>query len=400
MQSESWRTTTILSVLADLSGAKNGPNVDDGDDLAGCGRLVRDGLASAVQTALDGGSCEKLDQLILDAYAELARSSSFCWRRLHTDASILSALLSPPLDALAKLDTAIIISGAAGRGRLDLILSIIESIQSEHFPPRTFYPINPSVFQALDPLPLGGGVIQCLSAPPSLATFQSRDYKTPFVLRGYARDWPALNQRPWASTEYLRAVAGPGRVVPVEVGNDYRTDDWTQKLMSWDAFLESLDSEGDTHYLAQHSLLMQFPALRADIEVPDYVYASLPRPPGCEPPTNDEQLVINAWLGPKDTISPAHTDPYYNMYVQVAGTKTVWMAPPSCSEFMYAQGNTSGVNVFSTDQGDHPKFSEHIAVHGGGMTARLEPGDLLYMPAGWWHAMRANCHSFSVSMWF
>ncbi|KAJ7261290.1 hypothetical protein B0H12DRAFT_1106131 [Mycena haematopus] len=330
-----------------------------------------------------------LSQIITDAHANLAATSLFCWRRLHTDASILSALVSPPLESIAILDTAIIVSGAAGEGRLDLILDIIQHTQAEHLSH------DPYVYNTASTVPLhlpktypNVTAIPSLSAPPSLGAFQSRYHNTPFILRGFARDWPALNERPWASTEYLRSVAGPGRVVPVEVGRDYRTDDWSQKIISWDAFLDSLDpDDAQPLYLAQHSLLMQFPALRADVEVPDYVYTDVPRPPGCPPPQNDEQLVINAWLGPKGTVSPAHTDPYFNFYVQIAGLKTVWMAPPHCSAELHATGNTAEVDVFA----------------GGvdsGMMSSLAPGDVLYMPAGWWHAMRAESCSFSVSMWF
>lgn len=108
--------------------------------------------------------------------------------------------------------------------------------------------------------------------------------------------------------------------MPVEVGSDYRRDDWTQQLMDWEDFLLALQSNGNEKdeadkgrrslYLAQHSLFNQFPRLRADFELPPYVYAAPPAPPdyeGYEPPGNDEQLVANAWIGPRGTISPAHT---------------------------------------------------------------------------------------------
>jgi hypothetical protein len=249
-------------------------------------------------------TAQKLVLLIAEAHENLARTTLFCWRRLHTDACILAAFVSPPLDAIAKLDTAIIISGAAGEGRLDLILDIIQRIQSELLPSPIITPFR----SPLPPSPtLSEPAIPSLPTPPSLAAFQSRHHTAPFILRDYARPWPALSERPWTSAGYLGAIAGPGRIVPVEVGRDYRADDWSQKLVPWDLFLSSVDSDDEALYLAQHSLMMQFPALRADIEVPDYVYAALPRPPGCEPPSNDEQLVINAWIGPKDTVSAAHT---------------------------------------------------------------------------------------------
>jgi lysine-specific demethylase 8 len=147
--------------------------------------------------------------------------------------------------------------------------------------------------------------------------FQKTASQHPFILRGYVCDWPAMKGRPWASSNYLRSIAGPGRIVPIEVGSDYRNEDWTQKMMTWEDFLMALDSQSRAHqnqsdvlYLAQHDLLKQFPALRADILVPDYIYACLSSPadfPGYKPPCNDEQLVINAWLGPGGTVSPAHT---------------------------------------------------------------------------------------------
>ncbi|KAF8130462.1 hypothetical protein K438DRAFT_1886558 [Mycena galopus ATCC 62051] len=369
-----WRETTLHALQASVQ------------DIVPCGDLYA-ALVDHLGAQLP--NIASLDQIISQAHANLAATSLFCWRRLHTDASILSALISRPLEAIKKLDTAIIISGAAGDGRLDLILDIIQHIQAEHPSP---YLRNASLVPAAAiPEGITTTTIPCLPAPPSLAAFQSHYYNAPFILRGFARDWPALTERPWASTEYLRSVAGPGRVVPVEVGHDYRTDDWSQQIMNWDVFLDSLDDTDRAQplYLAQHSLFMQFPDLRADIEVPDYVYASLPREPGCPPPQNEEQLVINAWLGPRGTVSPAHTDPYFNFYVQIVGRKTVWIAPPHCAAELNATGNTAEVDVFAPG-----------VVAASSMLASLGPGDALYMPARWWHGMRGESRSFSVSMWF
>lgn len=76
----------------------------------------------------------------------------------------------------------------------------------------------------------------------------------------------------------------------------------------------------------------------------------------------------------------------------------MWMAPPRCGAGMYATGNTSRVDVFAAEHPEHPEFASQV--EGFAMRATLGPGDLLYMPAGWWHAMRAESRSFSVSMWF
>ncbi|KAL0580432.1 hypothetical protein V5O48_001585 [Marasmius crinis-equi] len=434
-----WPSQVIVGITEQLQ-QKSDPVTAQ---LFGCGednyRLLLSVARDLVAGASLSGSCEVLKALADVSYAKMSRGESqICWRRLYTDAHILRSMAgidgNTALEAIGHLDRAIIIAGAAGDGRLDLILSLISKIQSSyvqalHLPTTSAYARSNQLPREPLQIKTSRHPIPCMERSPSLQTFQTSSYKYPFVLRRFASDWPAINEHPWSSTAYLRSVAGPGRLVPVEVGADYRADDWTQKLMSWNEFLASLDLEDQTGvsrkevlYLAQHNLLMQFRDLNADIIVPDYAYTSLPPPsdfPGYKPPGNEDQLVINAWLGPQGTISPAHTDPYYNLFVQAVGRKTVWVTSPELSKYMYpytaqhsenpatnanstSMDNTSHVDVFCDESGGdrYPEFWKHVVEHKFTMHATLEPGDLLFLPPGWWHAMRAEETSFSVSMWF
>lgn len=222
-----------------------------------------------------------------------------------------------PLESIPRLDKAIIIAGPAGEGRLSLILGIISKMQNPLFAPEQdplFFSFPHHDLRAPMPDTFSGDILQP-DTPPSLASFLTKYSSRPFILRGFIHDWPAMKEHPWSSIQYLCSVAGPGRLVPVEVGQDYRSEDWNQKLMPWVEFLDSLalsanSSPTPTLYLAQYDLLKQFPALRDDIIIPDYVYAA-PLPPdnypAYSPPQNDDQLVVNVWLGPGGTISPAHT---------------------------------------------------------------------------------------------
>ncbi|EGO21737.1 hypothetical protein SERLADRAFT_474561 [Serpula lacrymans var. lacrymans S7.9] len=387
--------------------------------------------------------------------SSMSQADSYCWRRLYTDACILRSLAnlldttsvneSVASESIAKLDRAIIIAGAPGIGRLELIHNIIQQIQSQYLASHNPFQLNPSnkrfsSISSIDKFISGTfkGNVPYIN-PPSLTLFQRLWCNRPFILRGHILHWPALSEHPWSSIDYLRTIAGPGRVVPVEIGQDYRLDDWKPDIISWDSFLSSLYSSSrpgcqeshDVLYLAQHNLMMQFPALRDDIVLPDYIFASLPPPSTYleyQPPKNDDQLVLNAWLGPQDTVSPAHTDPYFNCYAQVVGRKTVWLAPPDMTPFMYpftvtssdiadrshnpaanivnpSLSNTSRVDVFpcsaeaeSASRGEFPAFWETTPKYA--LCATLEPGDMLFFPPGWWHAMRSEDVSFSVSMWF
>ncbi|KAF8313305.1 uncharacterized protein EI90DRAFT_3184243 [Cantharellus anzutake] len=422
-----------------------------------------------------------------------------CWRRLFTDVTLLMVLADLQLEPssnpdlfykglVGRLDEAIVIANSPGKGRVDMCHDTIASIQEEYLPLKD--PAGPSTSPAgrQFPLPLSSSLhVPRLFEPPSAMDFREWYYTKPFIINKYAADWPACAN--WCSPQYLRAVGGLGRKVPVETisssGEDYTSESWTTSLMDWEEFLDALcrpplnknllnqppveEWSGPSHYLAQHDLINQFPELRGDIIVPDYVYSGV-QPPSDQflkyhPPNVEGNLVINNWIGPKGTITPAHIDPYFNCYVQVVGKKTVWLAPTRFKEEMYpypntkADGqatltierkpanclsetqaslilpqstpsitppapaatsdpvasrspqkpvssssmlsNTSRVPVFSLTSSSRekfPKFFSHVQPQA--MSAVLEPGDLLFFPPGWWHAMRSEETSASVSMWF
>jgi len=61
--------------------------------------------------------------------------------------------------------------------------------------------------------------------------------------------------------------------------------------------------------------------------------------------------------------------------------------------------NTSQLDVFSTDSDkEYSNFLDQVVP--SSMTATLGPGDMLFFPPGWWHAMRSETTSISISMWF
>ncbi|KAG9318203.1 Clavaminate synthase-like protein [Chiua virens] len=401
---------------------------------------------TAVRQLLDHNK----NSAIMDPFIAIAhqniRSSDPRWRMLYIDASILKVLARASMGGLhedvarecvATLDRAIVIAGAAvDDARRDYVAhDVIRQLQSAipwQPPSSAVFIANPAAPPHL--LATSRKSIRTLAALPSLLAAQQHWRRAPFVIREYADDWPAMHQpHQWASLMYLFSVSGPARIIPVEVGDDYRSDDWSQKLIGWEEFLSSLDPSThsahlahQTFYLAQHSLLNQFPQLREDIILPDIVYACLDSPdfPAYEPPPN---VIVNAWLGPKGTISPAHTDPFFNCFVQVVGRKMVWLAPPSVASAMYPyqpslcvadtshnpasnatsphMSNTSQVDVFpatldarNASQLAFPLFWD--AVPDEAFCVTLNPGDLLFFPPGWWHGMQSEDVSFSVSMWF
>lgn len=229
---------------------------------------------------------------------------------------------------------------------------------------------------------------------------ESDEWKTrgvPVVVEGLVAHWPATTK--WRDRAYLDEVIGD-RTVPIEVGKEYTDDDWSQKLMTVRAFMDdyfsndgtNVDTDRSAHddvgYLAQHELFEQCPELRRDIDVP--LYCALGTGNTC---------IVNAWFGPTNTESPAHTDPHHNLLCQAVGVKRVRLFAPNQSEKMYPRedplSNTSRVDVMHPDLEAFPLFADVQF-----FDATLTPGDALYIPPGWWHRVSAATPSFSVSFWW
>lgn len=195
---------------------------------------------------------------------------------------------------------------------------------------------------------------------PSLETFL-RDYlksKKPIKITGNMEHWPAINK--WKDLNYLIKLAG-ARLVPVEIGSSYADADWSQKLITLEEFINiHVVQEGEkSTYLAQHQLFNQIPELKDDIRVPEYCYLA---------DLDGEEPDINAWLGPKGTVSPTHYDPKNNFLAQVVGSKYIILYDPKWSEYLYPYDdkflkNTAQVDPVKPDFCRFPNFSQVKAIH-------------------------------------
>ncbi|KAF1364710.1 Clavaminate synthase-like protein [Lizonia empirigonia] len=157
-------------------------------------------------------------------------------------------------------------------------------------------------------------------------------------------------------------------------------------------------------YLAQYSLADLPAPLQADVSTPTLL-SKLGR---------GDIYASSLWMGKPPTRTPLHRDPNPNLFVQLAGQKVIRLIKPNVGRGVYERarlraGGGGGANMRGEEMmvgGEMQALEE--AVWGGtdegveGVEAQLSAGDGLYIPLGWWHAVRGvgTGANASANWWF
>lgn len=105
------------------------------------------------------------------------------------------------------------------------------------------------------------------------------------------------------------------------------------------------------------------------------------------------------WLGPAGTVTPLHCDYDDNIFAQIWGSKRIFLAPPHHDEFLYPSEANAILfgSPFNPEAPDFDKFP--LARQASMIECIVHPGELLYVPAGWYHQVRALTFSLSSNRW-
>jgi len=238
--------------------------------------------------------------------------------------------------------------------------------------------------------------------------------QTPVVIqRAYAN---SIACQKWHDVEYLRRMIGDEKECEVEIGTVY-TDavksripfgqycDYLNLATAESQQNNGVDDDDNSSssssslpmvYLAQNEV---FDGLRDDYDVPKFC--------------SDSALNVGqgslynemVWIGPQGCVTPLHYDPLDNIFLQCAGMKQISLYPPqeeSKNQCYYpgyngGQYNTSGVDVEQPDFGTFPLFRNVAPLV---QQVVVRSGDLLFIPARWWHHVRSLEYSVSVNFFW
>ena len=105
------------------------------------------------------------------------------------------------------------------------------------------------------------------------------------------------------------------------------------------------------------------------------------------------------WLGPAATVTPLHCDYDDNIFAQIWGSKRIFLSPPHHDEFLYPK-EANAILFGSPVNPEAPDFEQFpLARQASLIECVVNPGDMLYVPAGWYHYVRALTFSLSSNRW-
>jgi hypothetical protein len=212
-----------------------------------------------------------------------------------------------------------------------------------------------------------------------------RDYRTPrrpVVLKGGAASWNAVTS--WTpelfGSRYGEMQIEPSMKLPdTEVPYQYRDVDYRQ-AMSVRQFIERMD-RGERCYVDQVSA-RRFDGLDRDFDF------------GAFQPDDVKDVVL--WMG-SNTRSGLHYDYVDNFFAQIRGTKQVILAAPEEVPNLHL---FSDCHTKSQVAPQHPNLKAFPRFRKAALLeTTLEPGDVLYLPRGWWHYFASSASSISLSCW-
>lgn len=210
----------------------------------------------------------------------------------------------------------------------------------------------------------------------------------PVVVRGAFSSSPAITC--WSPAYF--AANYPDVPIDITSGRgsvrDYETQfRETVRTVRFGEFAQRLTSApGNDFYLVARNNFFDNPRLR-------HLRDHLTPPAGIINDQDRSPGSAKMWIGPQGTVTPLHFDEHSILFAQIYGSKHVKLIPAADYPLVYPRDRYySFVDPESPDLTRYPLFAGACV-----MDVILNPGDSLFLPAGWWHWVRSLTPSISAT---
>ncbi|WP_300605765.1 cupin-like domain-containing protein [Trebonia sp.] len=212
--------------------------------------------------------------------------------------------------------------------------------------------------------------------------------RRPILVRGLIGRWMASS---W-TFDSLRAVAGDRTVkvlvdLPARGGVLEGGQEAYEQEMPFALFLDRAEQPDCAPCYLAYTRPGEL--IRGSEDAFDFSPITIP----CRHPT-DTRL----WVGSTGTCSGLHSDLKDNVFAQISGQKRLILVPFRQTHLVYPFLDNIANSRIDPEHLDTLRFPRFLEANV--LTSVLGPGDVVYIPRGWWHYLRSESPSISINHWF
>jgi hypothetical protein len=213
----------------------------------------------------------------------------------------------------------------------------------------------------------------------------------PVIIRGGIKDWKAIKL--WSPAYFTSLYHN--KEVSISIFGEDKLQKYSKKVNMQEAIqLICNNKKKERYYLGTHysqcDISEEFRELLRDFELPSYA-------------ETDKKYTSNLWFGQANHATILHFDFSHNFLAQIMGRKYIRLFSPHDSAYLYPCAPETQMpahysqilDIDNVENNLFPKFK-----YANPLKGTIYPGDIIFIPSGWWHDIRSLDIAISINFWW